>query len=412
MSRLLIVFRLLSLTVLVAVLACPKSSGSDLSGTARVDTLTWRCTVDGNSATINLHRRVTVLNAAGKDFGQIYVREDSYHKINSVEARICGADGHLIKKIGKKEMTKFCGYGGAYDLYDDNCSYAYEPASAAYPYTVTLDCEIELKSLFFLTGIDFFTDIPTTFGQVELSYDTANPVRYKAYRVKFDTTERTEKARRIITWTVRDLGALEDLHYASSEYWEGPRIRFGSERFQLGDYSLNSRTWKSFGLFDKSLCDSRYLPSPSSVPSPGSPEEAVLTANRLYNELTQKTRYVAVSMGLSGWQPEFATKTERTSYGDCKGLSTLLISRLRNAGIKACPVLVLTNDEGAVDSSFVYNYFNHFITMAFVGSDTLWFDPTSHYCPAGSIREDDENTLALAITDTGGVIVRTPHGPG
>jgi hypothetical protein len=71
----------------------------------------------------------------------------------------------------------------------------------------------------------------------------------------------------------------------------------------------------------------------------------------------------------------------------------------------------MTNDQGGTDSTFVNFEFNHVITMALIGSDTLWYDPTCTHCPAGELRRDDEGIFVLAVTDTGGVLLRTPFAP-
>lgn len=46
--------------------------------------------------------------------------------------------------------------------------------------------------------------------------------------------------------------------------------------------------------------------------------------------------------------------------------------------------------------------------MAVVGNDTLWMDPTCNICPFGELPWGDENINTLVVTDTGGVILKSP----
>lgn len=401
---LLAVGALLSGTVSVA-------SAVDLSGTAREDTLLWNCRVKGNGFTTDCHLRRTILSAAGHDFADISLSESRYRKIASFEARVYDANGREIGHARKKDLQKACGYGAAFILYSDNCSYAYEPQSSSFPYTVVYDYQIECNSLFLLGRVNLPARIPLTFASISVSFDPKYPIRYKAYRLDAPVQEQSEGDMTVATWTIRDLPAEPVYSYLPSEYLDQRRVCFAPNQFSIEQFDCTSETWKNLGLFNRQLNESRYLPLPANIQPPLSHEAAIRRADSLYRETVRQTHYVAVDIKMSGWQPEPAEKTQMRGYGDCKGLSILFISRLRAAGITAYPCLVLTNDEGAVDTSFVHETFNHVITMALIDRDTLWFDPTSHFCPPREIRTDDEGIVALVVTDTGGILAQTPVTP-
>lgn len=131
-----------------------------------------------------------------------------------------------------------------------------------------------------------------------------------------------------------------------------------------------------------------------------------MAARALFADVKERTRYVSVNVGVSGWQPHAASRTLELGYGDCKDMSTLLISRLMQQGIQAYPSLVLTRGEGVTDVDFPNFDFNHVITMAIVKGDTLWLDATSDNCPFGEVPWAVENLDALVVTAAGGQIRR------
>lgn len=81
---------------------------------------------------------------------------------------------------------------------------------------------------------------------------------------------------------------------------------------------------------------------------------------RLYSFLQNHTRYVAIELGLSNWQPQSAQSVFDNHYGDCKDLTTLMVAMLREVGVKAYPASILTRDHGLLIKEFPANQFNHF----------------------------------------------------
>ena len=104
-------------------------------------------------------------------------------------------------------------------------------------------------------------------------------------------------------------------------------------------------------------------------------EEVVERATRLVDGVSSRARqieilsayvqdevhYEAIEFGRRAYIPKTARETMRDRYGDCKDLSTLLISDLQTENVRAYPALVLTRDDGYVDPSFPSFEFNHVI---------------------------------------------------
>ena len=90
-------------------------------------------------------------------------------------------------------------------------------------------------------------------------------------------------------------------------------------------------------------------------------------------------------------------------------MSMLLVRELRRKNVEVYPANILTRSGGSkIDTAFPSFRFNHQISVAVTSNDTIWMDPTCRTCPLGVIPWQDQNNYALIITDTGGVLARTP----
>ena len=71
-------------------------------------------------------------------------------------------------------------------------------------------------------------------------------------------------------------------------------------------------------------------------------------------------RYVAIEIGVGGFQPHPAGDVFHARYGDCKDKATLLSTMLKQVGIDSDYVLIDT-DHGVVKPAVPSNFFDHAI---------------------------------------------------
>jgi hypothetical protein len=139
-------------------------------------------------------------------------------------------------------------------------------------------------------------------------------------------------------------------------------------------------------------------------------------------------RYVAIEVGIGGYQPHPAGDIFAKRYGDCKDKVTLLRTMLKEAGVDAYSVLVHTN-RGATDPAFPsLGSFNHVIAAIPVSAEKakglrsivdhpklgklLIFDPTSTLTPFGDLPEYLQASRGLLVTNDGGELIELPsHAP-
>src|SRR5271157_1988838 len=139
----------------------------------------------------------------------------------------------------------------------------------------------------------------------------------------------------------------------------------------------------------------------------------------------KQVRYVAIEIGIGGYQPHPAASTFKNKYGDCKDKATLLAVMLRDAGIQTYPAVV-NSSRGVVRPEFPSPYqFNHMIIAIRVPSDStfaaadaaidggrlghlLFFDPTSEFWPVGALPDYLQNGDGLLVAGEQSNLVRLP----
>jgi len=148
--------------------------------------------------------------------------------------------------------------------------------------------------------------------------------------------------------------------------------------------------------------------------------------NALARFVQTDIRYVAIELGIGGFQPHSAAQTFLHRYGDCKDKATLLASMLRVIGIESHYVLVNT-ERGAVNDQTAPNLaFDHVILAIVLPEDVkdgsllaverhqtlgslLYFDPTQSFTPLGRVDGSMQASHVLLVTPNGGELMRLPQ---
>ena len=132
-------------------------------------------------------------------------------------------------------------------------------------------------------------------------------------------------------------------------------------------------------------------------------------ARAIFHYVQERVRYVAIELGISAYQPRPAAKTLRNEFGDCKDMTTLLVSLLRESGIKAWPVLLEAGWHGNVaDQLPAPSAFNHAICLAEIAGKQIWLDATAQVCPYGTVPAADRGCETLVVRNGKADFVRIP----
>ena len=139
-------------------------------------------------------------------------------------------------------------------------------------------------------------------------------------------------------------------------------------------------------------------------------------------------RYVAIELGIGGFQPHAAADVFSHRHGDCKDKATLLSTMLGEIGVESYYVIINT-ERGAVTSTMPPNLgFDHAILAVRLPPDVtdpsllavithpklgriLFFDPTNHLTPFGHLMGALQANFGVLVTPDGGELLELPQLP-
>ena len=370
------------------------------------DYKTWDCTIKGSKLTLKVSRKVTIYNPRGEEYGDFALTEDSYRKLKKVEIGVFDANGDKLFTRKKRDLEKHCGFRRG-TLYDDVCFYTTSVQAPRFPYSVKLEYVWESKSLLFWPKAQFQHMIPVKKATYTLTVPEGFEFNWKVRKADLEPWSTREGGKIVYLWSREDIPAMEDVDFVPAENYQPAAVIFAAEQFDLDGYVLQECSWKAIGKWHQQLTRDKYLAT-TPPPNPDPSRTAAELVKEAYDDVRQNVRYVAIEAGIGGWQPYKAALTAERGYGDCKDMSTLLVSRIRNLGLPAYPVQVLTRGHGRTDVDFPDVYFNHVIAVSVLEGDTIWMDPTCDNCPFGELPWIDEDINVLMNIESGGVIRRTP----
>jgi len=191
-------------------------------------------------------------------------------------------------------------------------------------------------------------------------------------------------------------------------------------------------SWRDIGVWYAQLASGRRQSTPEVrqkvqeliATAPGTLDKVKALTAYLQREI----RYVAIEIGIGGYQPHAAQEVFAKRYGDCKDKATLLSTMLSEVGVTSYYVAVNTK-RGAVARDFpsVRN-FNHVILAIRLPDEALvpnlysvrkhdrlgnllFFDPTDPFTPLGNLPPYEQANFGLLVTEEGGELLQLPLQP-
>ena len=231
-------------------------------------------------------------------------------------------------------------------------------------------------------------------------------------------------------WVVTDVPAMKvEPHMASLQATAGQMWLLLKPP---GGKDAGPQSWRDVGTWYLDLTRGRRDASPDIQAKTreltGAAPDLLAKMRALASYVQSDVRYVAVELGIGGYQPHPAAQVFANHYGDCKDKVTLLSSMLKEIGVDSTYLIVNAN-RGAVRADTPVNLgFNHAVlaiqlpgalqdpSLLAVMSDPnmgriLIFDPTDPYTPLGSIAGRLQGGFGLLVEPEGGELVQLPQLP-
>jgi transglutaminase-like putative cysteine protease len=268
----------------------------------------------------------------------------------------------------------------------------------------------------------------------ERHYSLQLPVgwEYKASWINYPEIKPTQGGNNQWEWVVSDVKAIRQ--EAEMPPIEGIAGQMIVSFFPQGGASANGFTsWQEMGNWYRNLTNGRRDASPEITQQVAALTASARTPLEKMKALAQfvqhDIRYVAIELGVGGWQPHPAHDVFAHRYGDCKDKATLLSSMLSQVGVESYYV-VINSERGSVTPSVPANVggFNHVVLAIKLPANVsdpslvatiqhpllgplLYFDPTNELTPFGQIGGYLQANYGLLVTAAGGELVELPKQP-
>ena len=365
-------------------------------------------------------RVVKILRPDGRNEGNLSLYLRQKEKLQFLHAWSIDKTGREFE-IKEKDFTEANPYGE--DFYDD---YHLRTAKAAVPEpgsVIALEYEVRRHGWNNQLHWLLQEDIPVR--ETTLTLQLPSNWEFKDSWAATSALKPIAAGENRWQWTKRDLPAIE-------EEFRRPAFVALSARMTVAFFppggNSSTASWDGIGRWQADLAAGRRAPTPEITN-----KVRLLTAGKtsfddklrtLAAFMRTEIRYVAIEIGIGGYQPHAAGEVFQHRYGDCKDKATLLSSMLQEVGIHSNYVIIHT-ERGIVDPAVPSTYFNHAIlavelpdaatakrypsvVTAKSGKQYLIFDPTDTYTPVGELRSELQDTYALLVTDSGGEMIHTP----
>jgi tetratricopeptide (TPR) repeat protein/transglutaminase-like putative cysteine protease len=262
-------------------------------------------------------------------------------------------------------------------------------------YSVRWLLEKPLAAGQFWTSYQFTKNLVVLDEQLEISVPHEREVKVKSQTVQ--PTTREEEGRRIYLWKTSNLESVSAEEQKKAQSYDAIRGLLSPPDVLISSF----RSWEEVGRWYEGLQQEKIQPSPEvnakaeELTKGLSGDDAKVRA--IYNYVSLRYRYVAISFGIGRYQPHAAAEILGNQYGDCKDKHTLLAALLSAVGIRAYPALIST--RVAVDADVPSpGQFDHVISVIAKGSTLSWMDTTPEVTAIGYLVYPLRGKPALVIT--------------
>jgi len=268
----------------------------------------------------------------------------------------------------------------------------------------------------------------------ELHYSLQLPSgwEYKASWINYPEIKPTQSGNNQWEWVISDVKGIRKEAEMPPIYGVSGQMIISF--FPPGGASGNGFTsWQEMGNWYRNLTNGRRDASPQITQEVTTLTASAQTPLEKMKALAQfvqhDIRYVAIELGIGGWQPHVASEVFVHRYGDCKDKATLLSAMLSQVGVESFYV-VINSERGSVTPQVPANVggFNHVVLAIKLPASVtdpslvatiqhprlgplLYFDPTNELTPFGEIGGYLQANYGLLVTPEGGELVELPEQP-
>jgi len=381
---------------------------------------------DNGDIKTNYRRVVKILTTEGRGFHTAKVHFDSQTKLTYFKAWSISSKGEEYE-VKEKDAIEASPYSG--ELYSDQKIKIIEIPASEPGSVVGFEYEQKRRPFLFDDGWGIQESVPVHRARYILILPPG--WEYKNYWRNHEDVKPQQNGNSF-TWELVDVPGVkyERSMPPARAILARMYVKFIPSNPALKDKFISD--WKEYGRWSWSLTDSQRIGTPEikqRVDQLTAGKTKTLDKIRALGAFAQReVRYVAIEIGIGGFQPHAAPDIFRSRYGDCKDKATILSTMLREIGVES--YLVDTyNTRGSVDPNIPSSFsFNHVILAIKLPDGTpidnlfstvdsksagriLLFDPTDQYTPLGNLPTYEQGSYGVLTTAQGGELVQFPLQP-
>lgn len=386
--------------------------------------------VQGNGKIKRTERRVfKILRPDGRKYGRVYANFDSETKINSIHGWCIPAQGkdYEVKDKDAMETALFGVQDG--ELMTDFKTKVLTIPAADPGNIVGYEIDQEVRP-YVMQDVWTFQREEIPVREAHYTLQLPQGWEYKATWLNYAEAKPSQAGTQS-QWVVKDVEGIKP------EYDMPPREGVAGQMIVSlippgGSQSKGFENWMDMGRWEAGLAQGRRDASQEikqKVAELTGSKATQLEKMRALAQFAQRdVRYVAIQLGIGGWQPHPASDIFVHRYGDCKDKATILSTMLKEIGVTSYYVSVNTERGTVTPATPATRWFNHEILAIKLPDgleDTslvavlahpklgrlLIFDPTDDMTPIGQLRGALQANYALLVTPEGGELVELPKLP-
>lgn len=375
-----------------------------------------------------IHRRVyRILHSGGRDRGEFAVSFDKDTKISNMRGWCLPAGGGKEYEVKEKDAVET--QLTEDDLYSDTRHRILRIPAAEPGATVAYEYEQRQRPNILQNTWGFQTEDPVRQSRFILQLPPG--WRFKAFWVHHDSVAPQEDGNNQLSWELADVSAMEE--EPDMPAWRSIAGRMVIDYLPSSGETANFLdSWQDVGKWYAALAADRRIASPDIkqkvLDLTAGSKDTLSKIQALTGFMQKEIRYVAIEIGIGGYQPHFAQSVFANRYGDCKDKATLLAAMLHEIGIDSFYLLVNT-ERGVITADYPPTRgFDHVILAISLPPDVqdagllativhprygrlLLFDPTSAITPLGYLPPVEQANYGLLASADGGELVRIPLLP-
>jgi hypothetical protein len=357
---------------------------------------------------VEAHRIVRVNRSTGIDAGRIRIWDTFFQRLASFEGTVRDTLGHILYTVGLKDVRPETPFS-EFRLYSGDVIRAVDLSAPKPPYVFEARWKVEIDNPFFWPDWVLGDSYPRRSASYRIAVPPRYQIRYQQVLPSLVRSAEKQPRREVTRWTLRDWVLPEG---AATNHTITPLVYAAPLEFRVGSTKGRTDTWEALGRWYWNLTSKHLGLTKGQVRTVdgqlGDVVGARAQAAALKDWVSDNWRYVAIEVGLGGWQPHPSRDVFNNRYGDCKDVVFLWVSMMRARGLEAYPALTRTRNPLQIDPNFPKDWFDHVIAVTIIDGDTLWADLSDHRYRLGTLPPACEDRWALVVGDFGGRLSWTP----